>query len=276
MPLNALLRNLGSLTEIGVLSISNQDNLTLVKSKLTDKQYLKKAYVHPLDVLKALKVYQSGGFLGKGKNWIPVPYISDVLEKTLELSFDCLEPTGKSFIHALDVSGSMNARYGYGYSGGNSVKSPFDFGMTCAEVAAVMALACAKTEEFYHMVGFADKIVTLDIKASDSFHTAFTKTVGLPLGGTDASKAYDWAIKNNVKADVFCFWTDSESWAGYRHPFQALTEYRKRVNPNAKAVYTTLAANRLSLADVDDPMSFEQAGFDPSIPKLIQEVALLN
>ena len=87
MPISALLRNLGSLTEIGVLaySKSSKKNLNRVASILNSKEHLRKGRIHPIDVLKALKTYRSGGSLGKSsKTWTPVPRIVDILELALE------------------------------------------------------------------------------------------------------------------------------------------------------------------------------------------------
>jgi 60 kDa SS-A/Ro ribonucleoprotein len=84
---------------------------------------------------------------------------------------------------------------------------------------------------------------------------------------------YDWMLQNNFKADVVCFWTDSESWAGSKHPSQALAEYRRKVNPNVKAVYVTLTPYNLTLVDPKDPMSWDFGGFDPSLPRIIQMLA---
>ena len=63
-----------------------------------------------------------------------------------------VEPTGKRFLLAIDVSGSMT---GYNVMGSNSVS---------ARVAsAAMAMVTARTEANYHMVGFSDKLVPLRI-----------------------------------------------------------------------------------------------------------------
>jgi 60 kDa SS-A/Ro ribonucleoprotein len=96
------------------------------------------------------------------------------------------------------------------------------------------------------------------------------------FGDTDEAIAYDWLIRKRFKADVICFWTDSESWAGRRHPSQALAEYRAKVNPNATAIYVTLAPYQLTLVDPQDPNSWDLGGFDPGMPRLIQMIAAGN
>ena len=264
MPIGAMLRNLGSLTELGVLQTNNtRRNLDRVEAVLNDKKHLRKGRIHPIDVLKALKTYKSGGSLGRSqKTWTPVPRIADILEKAVELSFDVVEPTGKVFMHAVDISGSMS------YGVVNSV------GLSCCEIATTMALVTAKAEKNYMIRGFATDFRDLDITAKDSFTSAVAKASNQNFGGTDASVAYDWMIKHNFKADIVCFWTDSESWAGYKHPSQALAEYRKKVNPNVKAVYVTLAPYQITLVDPKDPLSWDLGGFDPGIPRIIQMLAM--
>lgn len=148
-------------------------------------------------------------------------------------------------------------------------------GLKASEIAATMALATAKAEKNYIIRGFSTEFRDLGISAADSFSSACKKTVDQNFGGTDAAVAYKWAIENRICVDVFCFWTDSESWAGSKHPAQALADYCRIVNPAAKAVYTSISSNRITLVDPKDPLSFDFGGFDPSIPKAIQEIALL-
>jgi 60 kDa SS-A/Ro ribonucleoprotein len=263
MPIGALLRNLGSLTEIAVIRFDKVHNLNHIESVLTSPDRLKKGRIHPIDVLKALKTYESGGSLGKSsKTWQKVDRVVDILENALSLSFETLEPTGKVFLHAVDISGSMSWQ-------ANSA-----IGLTASEIAATMALSTAKAEQNYIIRGFSTEFKDLGISASDSFLSACQKASNQTFGGTDATVAYQWVIANKVHVDVFCFWTDSESWAGSKHPSQSLAEYRKAVNPKAKAVYTTIASNQITLVDPKDPLSFDFGGFDPSIPKAIQEIAL--
>jgi 60 kDa SS-A/Ro ribonucleoprotein len=264
MPIGALLRNLGSLTEIGVLAYAKKSNKNInrVASILNSKERLRKGRIHPIDVLKALKTYRSGGSLGKSsKTWTPVPRIVDILETALEMSFDAIEPTGKVFMHAVDISGSM------------SYYSVSSINLTCCEIATTMALASAKAEKNYAIRGFSTNFIDLNINRSDSFSSAMQKASDLNFGNTDASSAFRWMIKNNFYADVICLWTDCESWAGSQHPTQSLAAYRQKVNPDAKAIYISLVPNNISLVDPQDPHSWDIAGFDPSTPRLIQSIA---
>jgi 60 kDa SS-A/Ro ribonucleoprotein len=262
MPIGAMLRNLGSLTDLGVIRADETANLDRVESVLNNRDRVRAGRIHPIDVLKALKTYQSGGKIGKSsKTWIPVPRIIDILEKMVELAFDSIEPTGKVFMHAVDVSGSMS---------GMQLPS---VGLTCCEIATAMALASAKAETNYMIRGFSTEFIDLDITKRDTFTSALRKAKNQNFGGTDASVAYDWMLKNNFKADIICFWTDSESWAGNRHPSQALAEYRRKVNPHVRAIYITLQSAQITLVDPQDPLSWDLGGFDPTMPRVIQTIA---
>jgi 60 kDa SS-A/Ro ribonucleoprotein len=262
MPIGAMLRNLGSLTQLDVLRADETANIQRIENVLNNKEHLRKGRIHPIDALKALKTYKSGGQLGRSqKTWQPVSRIVDILEKAVELSFDVVEPTGKVFMHAVDISGSMS------YGVVNSV------GLSCCEIATAMSLVTAKAEKNYMIRGFSTEFRDLGITAKDSFSSALQKASNQNFGATDASVTYDWMIKNKFKADVVCFWTDSESWAGYKHPSQALAEYRQKVNPDIKAVYITLGVSRISLVDPKDSLSWDFAGFDPGTPRIIQMLA---
>ncbi|MEM8780864.1 MAG: TROVE domain-containing protein [Cyanobacteria bacterium P01_G01_bin.49] len=262
MPIGALLRNLGSLTELGVLRADQPKNLDRVETLLNDVNRLRKGRIHPIDALKALKTYKSGGKVGRSKKtWKPVPRIVDILDKAVELSFEVAKPTGKVFLHAVDISSSMS---------GAVVDS---VGLSCCEIATAMALVTAKAERNYEIRGFSTEFRDLGISRKDSFASALRKTSRQNFGGTNASVAYNWAIKERFKADVICFWTDSESWAGSNHPSKVLAKYRQKVNPKVKAVYVTLAPYRITLVDPKDPLSWDLSGFDPAIPRLIQMLA---
>jgi len=52
-----------------------------------------------------------------------------------------------------------------------------------------------------------------------------------------------------------------------------LDRYRRQINPNAKAVYISLAPYNITQVDPSDPLSYDIAGFDPSAPKVIQMIA---
>ena len=81
----ALIRNLGKMTSIQLFNYANvtQD----VCSKLRNETILKKARIHPFNVLTALKIYLDGhGDKGRLR-WEPNESIAEALEAAFYLSF---------------------------------------------------------------------------------------------------------------------------------------------------------------------------------------------
>ena len=72
------------------------------------------------------------------------------------LLFQFVEPTGKRFLLALDVSGSMDCSV----LGSTAI--------TAREASAAMAMVTARKEANYHIVGFSDELVPIDITAKMS------------------------------------------------------------------------------------------------------------
>src|SRR5207249_5982805 len=100
---------------------------------------------HPLSLLVALKTYAQGHGVRGGSTWTPVKQVVDALDAAFYLAFGAIEPTGKRWLLALDVSGSMGT--------GQVAGSP----LTPREGAAAMALVTAATEPAYHVVGFTGR-----------------------------------------------------------------------------------------------------------------------
>src|SRR5437762_5315412 len=109
MGLQAMLRNLGKMTEVGLLSSMSPSNAErFVASRLADREALRKARVHPLALLVALNTYAQGhGEKGK-LTWSARQTIVDALDAAFYLAFKALAPTGARTLLALDVSGSMS------------------------------------------------------------------------------------------------------------------------------------------------------------------------
>lgn len=279
MPVGATIRNLGNLTDKGVFK--KTENLDVLEDRLS-KENLKKAYIHPVNFAEAQMIYLDSGHTGRGKlEWTPVPRVSDIIENAVEASFDVLEPTGQRFFHALDVSGSMTGGMFLGRSGpGNQWLKPY-------QIAGIMALATIKAEKNYFVGGFDTNFKVLSrFTKKTSYSQVTDHNSGIwprNFGGTDASVAYRHAIDKKQEADVFVFWTDSESWAGggiygrrgTGHPADLLKSYRKKVNKNAKAIYVTLVpyGDQVTLVDPDDAGSYDIAGFTSQTPKMIQLIA---
>lgn len=86
MPMTAMIRNLGKMSNIGLLA-PRSDHLKNVCSRLRDPTLLQKARIHPFNVLLALKTYAQGhGDKGKLK-WEVDKNITSALNEAFYLSF---------------------------------------------------------------------------------------------------------------------------------------------------------------------------------------------
>ena len=142
MPMTALIRNLASMTRIGLLQ-ARSDATDKVVSQLGDAERIRRARVHPIAVLAALRTYASGrGARGRGE-WHPVGQIVDALDAAFYAAFDNVEPAGTRIMLALDVSGSM--------AGGHLAGV---LGLSPRDASAALALVTAATEPHYEVVGF--------------------------------------------------------------------------------------------------------------------------
>jgi 60 kDa SS-A/Ro ribonucleoprotein len=72
---------------------------------MTDEQALHRARVHPISVLLASAVYNSGKGLRGKQAWKVNHRVSEALDTAFYAAFANVEPTGKRYCVALDVSG---------------------------------------------------------------------------------------------------------------------------------------------------------------------------
>jgi 60 kDa SS-A/Ro ribonucleoprotein len=262
MPVTALVRNLGNLTSKGIFD--KVANLDILESKFS-KENLAHARMHPLTLASAYKVYSMGGMIGKSSlRWTPINRVLDILDKAVENAFDALPSSRKKFIHALDLSGSMN---------GVQVANLW---IDAIEVESIMALATIRSSVNYEVFGFDTRIRSLDgMNKRTSFMDVLKRRhVDGFGGGTNCSLPLEHALQNKIHADVIVCYTDNESWVG-KHIPEMLKEYRKTVNKDVKVIFITLVAygDKISLVDPNDSNCYDIAGFSSETVKLIQLIA---
>lgn len=261
MPMTALVRNLATLTRVGLLT-PNGPWTKKVVAQLTDAQRLQQAKVHPIALLAALRTYASGkGQRGK-QTWTPVQAVVDALDAAFYASFGNLTPSGGRHVLALDVSGSMD----WGEISGVP-------GLTPREASAAMALVTGAVEQDATYVAFSDKMVPVNLSHRRRLDDVCKTLSAIPMGGTDCAQPMLWALKNKVQADVFVVYTDSETWFGDIHPVEALTRYRQETGIAARLVVVGMVANRFSIADPRDSGMLDVVGFDTATPQLITDFA---
>jgi 60 kDa SS-A/Ro ribonucleoprotein len=258
MPQTALIRQLPTLTRLGVLAPLSA-RLRSVCDQIRDPERLRKARVHPVSVLLALKTYASGRAVRGSATWTPVPQIADALDEAFYAAFGAVEPAGKRTMIGLDVSASMGAS-----------AAGLD-NLTCREVTAAMSLVTMATEPAWGVYGFTTGLTPLDISPRMRLDTVVHRISGLRFGGTDCALPMVFARKNRIEVDTFQVWTDNETWAGHMHPHEALRAYRQAMGIDARMQVIAITPTEFSIADPDDPGTLDVSGFDSAVPRLLAD-----
>jgi 60 kDa SS-A/Ro ribonucleoprotein len=273
MPLTAVIRNLATMTRVGLLTPMSTA-ATTVAERLGDAAYLKASRIHPIAVLAALVTYQSGrGVRGKG-NWVSVQSIVDALDGAFYLSFDNVPLSSERVVLALDVSGSMSM----GMVGGVP-------GLTPRIASAAMALVTAARMPNHAIVGFSAAgggfggrwgggtpgLAPIKVSPRQRLDDVVKTISSIPMGGTDCSLPMRWALEQGLETDAFVIYTDNETWFGDIHPAQALREYRRKQAIAAKLVVVAMLANAFSIADPNDAGMLDVVGFSTDTPALMAD-----
>jgi 60 kDa SS-A/Ro ribonucleoprotein len=279
MPMTALVRNLATMTRAGVLTAGSAGT-EKVLAQLGDGERIRKARVHPIALLAALRTYAAGHGVRGRHSWTPVAQIVDALDAAFYTAFENVEPTGKRFLLALDVSGSM--------TGGAVAGVP---GLSPRDASAALALVTAATEARYETVGFyagnrgwnsgrssrfagrTDGLTPLAVSPRQRLDDVVRTVSGLPFGGTDCALPMLYALDREREIDTFVIYTDSETWAGSIHPARALADYRRASGIDARLVVVGMVSNGFSIADPNDPGMLDVVGFDTATPQLVSDFA---
>ena len=275
VPYIALMRQLPRLTRIGAIGPLGAGVSRQVRAILRDKDTISRSRVHPINILIAHRTYMSGQ--GKGSSWTPLAEIGNALEDAFYLAFGNVEPTGKRTMLALDVSGSMT-------------QSISGLPLSCRDASAALALVqmAVEREGDTYVVGFTSAgnrwfstkpaknevypgLSVLTISPQGGLAAAIKEVSDLPFGGTDAALPIAYAHRAGIVVDTFVVATDNETWSGGQHVHEALRDYRRHVNRNAKLVVVGMTATENSIADPDDAGSLNVVGFDAALPRLIAD-----
>jgi 60 kDa SS-A/Ro ribonucleoprotein len=269
MPMTAMIRNLATMTRVGLLVPMSRAART-VTERLRDGARLRTARIHPIAVLSALQTYAAGRGVRGQHTWTPTPSVVDALNDAFYATFKQVEPTGKRTLLALDVSGSMGAGAVAGVPG-----------LTPRVASAAMALVTAATEPQHSFVAFTGKsgqlgaataaVSALDISPRWPLEQAVARVSNLPFGATDCALPMLWALEQRMAVDTFVVYTDSETWCGQIHASQALRQYRQRMGIPAKLVVVGMVSNGFTIADPTDGGMLDVVGFDTAAPAVISD-----
>lgn len=273
MPMTAMIRNLATMTRVGLLTTMSEATRTVL-SRLGDDNRLRKARVHPIGVLAALMTYRAGHGARGRHSWKPIGRIVDALDGAFYKSFGAVEPTGKRTLLGLDVSGSMTC--------GQIAGVP---GLTPRVASAAMALITANVEDRYGFVAFTGgdwsakkasvgkSLRELDITPRQRLDDVMRRVDRLPFGATDCALPMLWALSKRVPVETFIIYTDSETWVGHIHPAQALQKYRREMGIAAKLIVVGMVSNGFTIADPQDPGMLDVVGFDTATPAVMSDFA---
>lgn len=266
MPQTALMRQLPRLSRLGMLPDMG-GRTDEIAAQLTNTDRLVRSRVHPINVLVAQRTYQQGHSFRGTATWSPSRKIVDALDEAFYNAFGAVEPAGKRTMLALDISGSM-------------LQTIDNMPLTAHEASAALALVQMKTEPDTHVVGFSSEdgrmfgptaMVPLNISPRQRLDDVLRNISGLAFGRTDCSLPMKYAMRHQLDVDTFIVYTDNETYAGHSHPYQALEEYRQKSGIDAKMIVVGMTATDASIANPDDPLSMDVAGFDSGVPKLIND-----
>lgn len=256
MPPHALVRNLGKMSSVGLLTPLSDASRKM--ASLLTKEAVVRSRLHPLTTLTAAKVYASGRGIKGSLTWTPGTTVLQALDAAFHHGFAAVEKTDKRFLLALDVSGSMCSQI---------AGSP----LTCRDAAAAMSLVTATTEET-HAVAFTSTVTPFPIRAGEPLPDLVSRMAVMPFGSTNCSGAILYAMYANIPVDVFVMYTDNETNCGV-HPYQALREYRQRMGIPAKLVVVGMSSGGFSVADPSDGGMLDVVGFDTTVPAVISDFA---
>jgi 60 kDa SS-A/Ro ribonucleoprotein len=229
-------------------------------AKLTDAELLRKARLHPVAILMALRTYAAGHGERGRHFWTPTPQIIDALDAAFYSAFGGVAPTGKRWLLGIDVSGSMAAP---------AAGTP----MSCCEGATAMGLVTAHVEEHCTVCAFNDGLCPLPITRRSRLNDALRHTRNINGGGTDCSLPMLYALDRRLAVDAFVVLTDSETWAGRVHPVHALRRYREQMGIAARLIVVGMVSSGFTVSDPEDAGTLDVVGFDTSVPDLIAQFA---
>lgn len=268
LPLGALIRNLGVLTNRGVIAPGALATAEIAE-RIVDIDAIRRARIHPIAVLNAMVTYTKGTSRGD-VTWSSVPLIANALDAAFYASFGNVESTGKRTMLAIDLSGSMDW---YPCTGA---------AFTPRVGAAAMAMVTEAVEDNVIVTGFTGGarslngiggLSILDVTSKRRLDDNLAYIDRQRAGGTDCSLPMLWAASNEVEVDAFIVLTDNETWSGKMKPFQALRQYRQRTGINAKLIVVGMTATGFTIADPKDAGMLDVVGFDTATPQMMSEFA---
>ncbi|XP_061696258.1 60 kDa SS-A/Ro ribonucleoprotein isoform X2 [Syngnathoides biaculeatus] len=260
MAIRSVLPILGKMTAKKVLQPGSAETQALCE-RIQSETALEQEEVHPFSILLASEHYKRGqGYQGKTK-WAADGNILKALDVAFYKSFLNVEPVGKSFVVAVDVSTSLSS-----VVPGTSIRT--------AVAAAVITMVFARTERDTHVLAYSEGALEVcSVSADMNLLQTTDELVKIPGGSTDLTLPITWAIENGKAVDVFIVLTNNPLWTFTTSPVEALRKHREKSGRRSKLVMCGLTSLGHTIADTEDRGLLSICGFDLGAFRVIRNLA---
>lgn len=251
MPMHAMVRNLGKMTNIGLLGRKSTATRT-VGDRLRDPDRIRG--MHPLAFYIAARQYEKGRGDRGSLTWTPVADVITALEEAFVVSLKVLTAPEGEVMYAIDTSGSMS-----GAPGGN-------LGISAFEGAVIMAMAAAHAHggdcEIFQ---FDTMIKPMTIRPNQGV-TDVMRMIGTAGGGTNCGLPFKLASQRKDVQNGIVVFTDHAHGMTEYSAHQAMTEAKHR-HPELRSVGVALTPTPYAIAN-DRPWHLNIVGLDTGVPEL--------
>lgn len=277
MPLHSVVKMLGRLTSGKVLEPGSSETQFLC-DRIQSETALKQAKIHPFSILLATENYKKGhGYQGKPK-WEADRNILKAMDSAFYKSFMNVEPVGKCFVVAVDMSGPPSS-----IVPGTSIST--------AAAAAAIAMIFARTEADTHVLVYSEEaMVPFSISADMTLKEATDELVKStrergeqPSGSAfklqfqsesrDCTVPIQWATENRKAVDVFVTLSNNPLWTLTASPVESLKKHRETSGANSKLVMCNLTNIGIAIPDTEDRGLLTISGFDLGAFSVIRNLA---
>ncbi|XP_031610703.1 60 kDa SS-A/Ro ribonucleoprotein isoform X1 [Oreochromis aureus] len=277
MPLHSVVKMLGRLTSGKVLEPGSSETQFLC-DRIQSETALKQAKIHPFSILLATENYKKGhGYQGKPK-WEADRNILKAMDSAFYKSFMNVEPVGKCFVVAVDMSGSPSS-----IVPGTSIST--------AAAAAAIAMILARTEADTHVLVYSQEaMVPFSISADMTLKEATDELVKSTRerGAQPSGSAFmlqflsesrgctvpiQWATENRKAVDVFVILSTNPLLMLTASPVESLKKHRETSGANSKLVMCDLTNTGFPIGDTEDRGLLTISGFDLGAFSVIRNLA---
>jgi 60 kDa SS-A/Ro ribonucleoprotein len=249
--------NLNTFARHGVFEVSGMS--ALIAKRLGDAKEIRKARVLPYQLLIAS--------LMAGEE---IPHVvRKALAKALEIAIANVPELDQRIVVCPDVSGSMKSAV-TGYRKGATSK------VRCVDVAALVAAAFLRRNPATRVLPFENKVVDIDLSASDEVLTNAVKLASIGGGGTNCSAPLARLNAERAKVDLVVFVSDNQSWvdatrSGDTGLMREWAQLKAR-NPEAKLVCIDLQPYGITQA-VERADVLNVGGFSDAVFQVVTDFA---